>query len=100
MVDRYEHAFSTLSLDGITAFWPSVNTRTLAKAFDQLQEQHVSFDACRIEVHGDEADAMCGGQARFVPKIGSRTPRVERHVWAFTLMRQQQVWVIYKVDVK
>jgi len=43
---------------------------------------------------GDAAMATCHGSARYVPKVGSREPRVEPRVWNFTLRKLGSDWTI------
>jgi hypothetical protein len=87
-------------VDDVTAFWPSVNVRSLSRAFDQLASQHLTFEGCTIALRGHQADATCHGRAQFVPKVGSRSPHVENRQWAFLLLRSDSGWTITRVDVK
>ena len=75
-----------------------MNSRTLSRAFDQLQSQTVTFDSCRIDIKGDEATSTCTGKASFTPKVGSKTPRVEARRWTFQFARMPDKWVIVGVD--
>ena len=63
------------------AVWPTVNEKTLARAFERLEDQDVSFENCQIEIAAVLADAACSGTARYVPKVGSRTPKAEARQW-------------------
>jgi len=54
----------------------------------------LTFDACDVRVSGDAATATCQGSARYVPKVGSREPRVEPRVWNFTLRKNGSDWQI------
>lgn len=98
VLDRYRRAFGTLSSFEIQTFWPTVNTKALDKAFDQLERQEFEFDTCRISLAGSRADAACAGTATFVPKVGSKTPRVEPRRWTFQLVRENGAWVIERVE--
>jgi hypothetical protein len=71
-----------------------VNERALARAFDGLQSQNLTFEACDVHVAGDQARATCRGSARYVAKIGSREPRTEPRTWNFTLRRTGPDWKI------
>jgi hypothetical protein len=75
-----------------------VNARALDNAFSQLQAQEFAFDDCTIDVNGRTARAVCSGTARFVPKIGSRTPRVESRRWTFHLYRAGDAWALARVE--
>ena len=70
----------------------------LERAFNQMTTQQFTFDSCRIDVTGARATASCRGRAQFVPKVGSRTPRVEPRQWTFTLRRAERDWAIESVD--
>jgi hypothetical protein len=74
--------------------------RSLARAFDQLASQNVTFDGCTIELRGVQADATCRGKVRYVPKVGSRTAHVDTHQWTFLLERARAGWTITRVDVR
>jgi len=100
VLDRYRRAFTALSVDDVADFWPSVNVRSLGRAFDQLASQDVTFENCSIDVHNGQADATCKGRVRYVPKVGSRNARVDNHQWSFLLQRTGGGWAIMKVDVK
>ena len=94
----YRSAFETLDVNAVEAIWPSVNTRALGNAFNQLETQTVDFDDCRIDVNGPRANAACSGTARFVPKVGSKRLRVESRRWTFQLARAGNTWIIERVE--
>ena len=97
---RYRQAFNTLSASAAREVWPTVNERSLSRAFDRLDEQQVSFDGCQIQVNQERAEAVCNGSARYVPRVGSRTPRVERRQWRFSLVKTRGEWLIGAVDAR
>ena len=99
-LERYRAAYSQLNAAGAKAVWPSVDERTLSKAFDQLESQDIVFTGCRVLVAGDRANAVCSGNAAFVPKVGARTPRVAYREWNFDLRRVGDRWVISAVGVR
>jgi hypothetical protein len=76
-LQRYRSAYDGLDAQSAQAVYPAVNQAALARAFDGLQSQTLIFDACDVQLRGDAATATCRGSARYVPKIGSREPRVE-----------------------
>jgi hypothetical protein len=80
--------------------WPTVNERTLGRAFERLEQQDVSFEGCQIQVNNDRAEATCDGTARYVPRVGSRTPRVDRRQWRFNLVKVRDEWLIGAVDAR
>jgi hypothetical protein len=97
---RYEEAFTALDANAARAVWPTVNARTLSRAFERLEEQEVAFDGCQIKVADTRAEATCQGTARYVPRIGDRTPRVDRRQWHFSLVKTQNEWLIGAVDAR
>ena len=98
VLDRYRQGYSTLNADAVAGAWPSVNTRSLSRAFDQLESQRFAFTNCRINVNGTQADATCAGTASFVPKVGNRTQRSESREWVFNLVRVNDGWIIRRVE--
>jgi hypothetical protein len=97
---RYRQAFSALSASAAREVWPTVNERSLSRAFERLEEQQVSFDGCQIQVNNQRAEAVCNGSARYVPRVGSRTPRTERREWRFSLVKVRDEWLIGAVDAR
>jgi hypothetical protein len=97
---RYRRAFSSLNASAAREVWPTVNEKTLSRAFDRLEQQEVSFDGCQIQVNQERAEALCNGSARYVPRVGSRTARVERRQWRFSLVKVRDEWLIGAVDAR
>ena len=91
---RYQAAYDRLDAQSARAVWPSVNERALARAFDELDSQRITFDACDIRPAGEAATATCRGTARYVARVGSREPRVEPRVWTFALRKVGSDWTI------
>jgi hypothetical protein len=101
VLERYRHAYATLSASGIESVWPTVNTGNLQRAFNQLSEQSIAFDSCTITVNAaTRAAASCGGRTSFVPKVGSRTTRSQARRWDFQLSRSDGYWIIDRVDTR
>jgi hypothetical protein len=98
VLGRYRSAFNTLDARAAQQVWPSVDTRTLDRAFGQLQQQNVSFDRCTIAVKGSSAEANCNGTTRFVPRVGSRSEQTESRQWNFSLRKANSGWQIQDVD--
>jgi hypothetical protein len=97
VLTRYRSAFAALDVTAVEALWPSVNSRALRNAFDQLASQRLDFE-CHLDVNGARANAVCGGTSEFVPAVGSRKPRVEPRDWLFYLTRVDDTWVIERVE--
>lgn len=93
-LQRYRTAYEGLDAYSAQAVWPAVNQAALARAFDGLESQSLTFDACDVRVRGESATATCQGSARSVPKIGSREPRIEPLVWNFSLHKAGGDWKI------
>jgi hypothetical protein len=93
-LQRYRVAYEGLDARKAQAVWPAVNQAALARAFDGLESQSLTFEACDVRVRGELATATCQGSARYVPKIGSREPRTERRVWNFALHKAGDEWKI------
>jgi hypothetical protein len=100
VLGRYRSAFNRLDTGAAKAVWPTVNERTLARAFDGLESHDLSFERCQIEVFSGLAEAACSGRARYVPKVGNRTPRDEAHRWTFSLRKAAAGWLIDGVEAR
>jgi hypothetical protein len=101
VLGRYRSAFNALDARAAHQVWPTVNERTLDRAFGQLQQQNVSFDRCTIAVKGVMAEANCNGTTRFVPRIGSRSEQIESRQWNFSLRKAYSGgWVIQEVEAR
>lgn len=94
VLQRYRSAYEGLDARSAQAVWPAVNEAALARAFEGLESQSLSFDACDVRVRGEVATATCHGSTRYVPKVGNRDPRVESRVWNFTLHKAGADWQI------
>lgn len=99
VLNRYQTAYSNLDAAAAGAVWPSVDTRALARAFDGLASQRVSFGHCDVEVRDTSATADCRGQARWTPKVGGGTQTADRR-WRFELAQQGEAWVITQATVR
>jgi hypothetical protein len=97
---RYASAYRSLDAGAARAVWPSVDEKALARAFQNLESQSVSFDACDIDIRGAIANASCRGRASYIGKVGSREPRTEQRTWQFELRRSGDAWVIEGVDAR
>ena len=93
-LQRYRRAYNGLDAQLAHAVYPVLDQAALAHAFATLRSQSLEFDSCSVDVRGESARAVCRGSARYVPNIGSRTPRTERRVWTFTLEKMDGGWKI------
>jgi hypothetical protein len=94
VLQRYRTAYEGLDARSARAVWPAVNESALARAFDGLESQWLTFDACDVTLRGEAAAAICRGTTRYVPKVGSREPRTEPRTWNFTLKKAGTAWTI------
>jgi hypothetical protein len=95
VLQRYRVAYEGLDAQSAQAVWPAVNQVALARAFDGLESQRLTFEACSVELQGSShAVATCRGTARYVPKVGSRQPRIEPRIWSFALRKIGADWKI------
>jgi hypothetical protein len=94
VLQRYRTAYEGLDARSARAVWPAVNETALARAFDGLASQTLTFEACDVSLRGDIAAAICRGSARYVPKVGSHEARIEPRTWNFTLKRNGIDWKI------
>jgi hypothetical protein len=86
----YERRDATLAKE----VWPTVDERALARAFDGLRSQSVTFDRCQLNVTGVAGDVECRGVTRYVPRVGSQYPRTESRQWKFRVQKAADSWVI------
>lgn len=97
---RYRDAFNKLDVNAASRVWPSVNGRTLSKAFERLRQQQVSFDQCQIDVGEVRAEARCSGTARYVPRVGSSSTQIDQRQWRFSLAKRGEEWLIQSVEAR
>jgi hypothetical protein len=94
VLQKYRAAYERLDAASVHAVWPGVNEAALSRAFGGLESQALDFKACYIQLRGATADVLCTGSSRYVPKVGSREPRVEQLEWNFTLRKKANDWEI------
>jgi hypothetical protein len=94
VLQRYRSAYQDLNAERAHAIWPEVNEQALQRAFQALESQKLTFDACDVQLRGSSATATCRGTTQYVPKFGSREPRVEPRIWNFTLQKSGEAWQI------
>ena len=98
LVGRYRQAFNNLDASALESVWPSVNARSIGRAFDQLDSQQLAFDRCDTQVRVAWATVTCNGRATWIPRIGNKAPRVESRRWTFTFEKLTTGWVIRQVQ--
>ncbi len=98
VLERYQTAFSQLDTNAVRAIWPGLNASALERAFGQVERQAVRFSACSVAIIGAGATARCQGSASYVPKVGSRTERVNTRRWQIDLRKSGDDWRIVALD--
>ena len=93
-LQKYRWAYEELSAASAHDIWPGVDEAALARAFDGLASQSLTFQDCAVEIEGLAATATCRGTTQYVPKVGSRVPRVEPRRWNFSLRKRGAGWQI------
>jgi hypothetical protein len=93
-LQKYRWAYEELDAASAHDIWPGVDQAALARAFDGLASQALTFQDCAVEVEGPAATATCSGTMQYVPKVGSRVPRVEPRRWNFSLRKRGDGWQI------
>jgi hypothetical protein len=93
-LQRYRRAYNKLDAESAHAVYPAVNESALARAFDSLESQVLSFDSCETSVQGRYATVTCHGTSRYVPKVGNRVTHVEPRIWSFILRKDDEDWKI------
>jgi len=88
VVQKYRAAYDRLDAGLVQEVWPAVNEAALARAFEGLRSQTLTFRACDVQLRGSAATVLCTGSTRYIPKIGSREPHVEPLAWTFTLRKR------------
>jgi hypothetical protein len=96
---QYQTAYSQMDVAAVRRLWPTVDGKALARAFDQLRQENLTFESCDVGVNGRTALASCAGTAQYVPKVGNKSPRVERQQWRISLRQAIDAWVIDRVEV-
>jgi hypothetical protein len=98
-LSRYEAAYNRLDVNAVRSVWPSLDQRALARAFDNLNAQRVSLQACNVDVSGNTARANCSGNASWTPKVGGGERSAARK-WTFDLSDSDEGWRIVHVQAR
>lgn len=101
VLKEYSRAYGQMDVRATKAVYPTVDDRSLRRAFEDLKEQQVRFASCGVSISssGAGASAWCTGDATYRPKIGSRMHLPNRE-WNFTLEREGAGWQILKASMK
>jgi hypothetical protein len=101
LLHEYSRAFERMDVNATKALYPSIDTRGLRKAFEDLEQQHVRFASCGVSFSpsGADANAWCKGDATFSPKVGSKISLTNSE-WTFSLSRDGDAWQIMKASMQ
>lgn len=100
VIREYREAVEALDAKRVKRIWPSANEKALTRAFQEMDRQSLSFDACVIGVDDGRATATCSGNARIVPRVGSQVAQYLVGEWRFTLRRNANVWIIQSLEAR
>jgi hypothetical protein len=92
----YEQRDATLA----KAVWPTVNERALARAFEGLRSQTVTFDRCQMNVSDAAGEVECRGVTTYVPRVGAQNERRESRQWKFRVQKAADNWLITSVAAR
>ena len=59
VLQKYQAAYERLDARLVHSVWPGVNQTMLARAFEGLESQKLTFKACDIQMRGVAASAVC-----------------------------------------
>jgi hypothetical protein len=101
VLQEYSRAYERMDVRATKALYPSVDARSLQKAFEDLKAQQVRFASCGVAISssGAGANARCTGDATYRPKIGSPMHLPNRE-WTFSLEREGDGWQILKAKMQ
>ena len=74
-LQRYRGAYEGLDAQSAQAVWPAVNEVALARAFDGLESQSLTFDACDVRLAGESRPRPAAARRA---TCRSRQPRAAR----------------------
>jgi hypothetical protein len=97
---RFEAAYEALDAEAAGRVWPGVDRRALARAFEGLRSQEITFTGCRMAVETVAASVDCHGWTTFVPRIGSQDARTQQRRWSFQLRKQDEGWTIAEARIR
>ena len=97
---RLQLAYEQRDASLAKAVWPTVNERALARAFDGLRSQSVTFDSCWMNVFSVSADVECRGVTTYVPRVGGQYQRTESRQWTFRVEKGDNHWLITSAEAR
>jgi len=97
---RYRAAYEHLDARSAKKVWPSVDERALARAFDGLESQAVTFERCNVDAGDGRAIASCRGSATYVRRVGNKSLQAQSREWTFVLHKAADGWLIQAVQTR
>ena len=99
LLQEYTRAYERMDVQAAKAVWPTLDTRALQRAFQQLEAQRVRFARCQIDFMSQhEANAHCRGDYAFTPRVGNRREQLVPREWTFNLAQAEDRWRIVDVN--
>ena len=99
LLTEFQAVYGRLDAAGAKRLWASVDERALARAFENLESQRLTFDSCRIQLGTTRALAYCSGLTTYVGKLGGRE-QSRRSNWTFSLTKAGEAWQIQTVEIR
>jgi hypothetical protein len=100
VISQYRSAYERLDAGAVKYVWPSVDEGALMRAFANLESQDLESKQCGVNAGGSSAVVTCSGIARYVRRVGNRTPQAEPREWTFRLRRVGGAWEIERVSLR
>ena len=101
LLASYRAAYERLDAVLAKRIWPGVDQGALARAFEGLESQTVTFDSCSLTASSNAgAVASCRGRATYVTRLGHRSSHSENRQWTFRLQRSAERWTIAAVETR
>lgn len=100
VIDAYGRTYDRLDAPGAALLWPGVDRFALARTFETLSSQRITFNRCDISAAGDRALAACTGVVVFVRRDGDGSAESVPVDWTFTLDHSSGKWKIADLTVR
>jgi hypothetical protein len=100
VIDAYGRTYDRRDAASAALLWPGVDTFALARTFETLTSQRITFDRCDVSAASDRALAACTGAVVFVRRDGDGSAESVPVDWTFTLDRSSGKWKIADLTVR
>lgn len=99
-IGRYQAAYSRKDIGAMALVWPSIDVAGVARAFENVDRQALTFSDCRVTTVGKFATAVCPGQVRYVGRVGGRRMQERHGTWTIALERNGDAWQFTRLNVR